>query len=41
MTIDVFLESLGLAWFLLVGICGCLYPFIIEKDNGENDVNKR
>ncbi len=32
MTIDVFLEGLGIAWFMLVGICGCLYPFLIEKE---------
>jgi len=32
MTIDVFLEGLGMAWFLAVGICGCLYPFLIDRD---------
>lgn len=32
MTIDIFLQGLGMAWFLAVGICGCLYPFLIQKD---------
>lgn len=30
--LELFFEGLGIAWFMLVGICGCLYPFMIEKD---------
>lgn len=36
MTLDVFLQGLGIAWFLAVGICGCLYPFLVEKDKKQH-----
>ena len=25
------MEILGFIWFLLIGICGCVYPFITDK----------
>jgi hypothetical protein len=28
----IVLDILGGMFFLLVGICGCLYPFLIEKE---------
>lgn len=34
--LELFFEGLGIAWFILVGICGCLYPFMIEKDKKQH-----
>lgn len=34
--LDLFLEGLGIAWFLAVGICGCLYPFLVKKDKKQH-----
>jgi hypothetical protein len=29
---DTIMTLLGAAWFLLVGICGIAYPFMVEHD---------
>lgn len=31
-SLEMFLEWLGIGWFLVVGICGCIYPFLVERD---------
>lgn len=28
-----FFELLGLFYFLLIGVAGCLYPFLIQENN--------
>lgn len=34
------IEILGGIFFLLVGICGCLYPILIENDKRHRTFNK-
>jgi len=42
--IEEYLEIFGAIFFLMVAFCGCIYPFLIEKDtfnDGEFDDNPK